>query len=158
MSSRQATLFDAEPDPWQLDAAHEVLAACVAFTEQPWGPYDYAVPANLAAKLKPGQRVQVPLGKGNRNVVGYCTAIANKPVGRRPLKPIGRVVDEQPLLSPAMLRLAAWMADYYLCTLGEVTVRVPTDPGFPVLRNFMSIRNSPAFSGITTSPPPATIV
>ena len=62
MSSRQATLFDAEPDPWQLDAAHEVLAACVAFTEQPWGPYDYAVPANLAAKLKPGQRVQVPLG------------------------------------------------------------------------------------------------
>jgi len=120
MPARQATLFDAEPDPWQLDAAHEVLAACVAFTEQPWGPYDYAVPANLAAKLKPGQRVQVPLGRGNRAMVGYCTGVANKPVGRRPLKPIGRVVDEQPLLSPAMLRLAEWMAEYYLCPLGQV--------------------------------------
>jgi primosomal protein N' (replication factor Y) len=116
----QSTLFDAEPDPWQLDAAHEVLAASVAFVEQPWGPYDYAVPANLAAKLKAGQRVQVPLGKGNRSVVGYCTAMASKPVGRRPLKPISRVVDELPLLSPAMLRLAEWMADYYLCPLGQV--------------------------------------
>lgn len=120
MPSRQATLFDAEPDPWQLDAAHEVLAASVVFAEQPWGPYDYALPDKLAAKLQPGQRVQVPLGKGNRPVVGYCTAIANKPALRRPLKPIGRVVDEQPLLSPAMLRLAEWMADYYLCPLGQV--------------------------------------
>ena len=120
MSSWQNTLFDAEPDPWQLDAAHEVLAASVAFSEQPWGPYDYAVPGNLAARLKAGQRVQVPLGKGNRAVVGYCTAVANKPAGRRPLKPISRVVDEQPLLSPAMLRLAEWMADYYLCPLGQV--------------------------------------
>ena len=48
--SRQTTLFDAEPDPWQMDAAHEVLAASVVFAEQPLGPYDYAVPANLAAK------------------------------------------------------------------------------------------------------------
>ena len=68
--SGQPTLFDAEPDPWQLDAAHEALTASVVFAEQPWGPYDYGVPAKLAAKLKPGQRVQVPLGKGNRSVVG----------------------------------------------------------------------------------------
>src|SRR5262245_41491768 len=120
MSSRQPTLFDAEPDPWQLDATNEVLAASVVFAEQPLGPYDYGVPANLAAKLKPGQRVQVPLGKGNRSVVGYCTAVANKPVGSRPLKPVARVIDERPLLSPGMLRLAEWMADYYLCPLGQV--------------------------------------
>jgi primosomal protein N' (replication factor Y) (superfamily II helicase) len=120
MSSRQSTLFDAEPDPWELDATHEQLAATVVFAEQPLGPYDYRIPAALAAKLKPGQRVQVPLGKGNRPVVGYCTAVANKPVGRRPLKPLGRLMDAEPLLSPAMLRLAEWMADYYLCPLGQV--------------------------------------
>jgi primosomal protein N' (replication factor Y) (superfamily II helicase) len=120
MSSRQSTLFDPQPEPWQLDATEEVLAATVVFAEQPHGPYDYSVPPSLAAKLKPGQRVQVPLGKGNRPIVGYCTAVANKPIGHRPLKPIRRLVDAEPLLSASMLRLAEWMADYYLCALGQV--------------------------------------
>ena len=119
-SPRQPTLFNAEPDPWQLDAAHEQLTASVVFPEPPHGPYDYGVPAALAAKLKPGQRVQVPLGKGNRPVAGYCTAVGIKPAGRRPLKPVARLIDETPLLSAAMLRLASWMEDYYLCPLGQV--------------------------------------
>jgi primosomal protein N' (replication factor Y) (superfamily II helicase) len=120
MSSRQPTLFNAEPDPWQFDAAQEQLAATVVFAEQPHGPYFYSIPPVLAAKLKPGQRVQVPLGKGNRSIAGYCTAVTMKPVGTRPLKPVSRIVDELPLLTPAMLRLAEWMADYYLCPLGQV--------------------------------------
>src|SRR5436190_4011956 len=120
MSSRQSTLFDAEPEPWDLDATHEELAATVVFDEQPHGPYDYGVPPSLAAKLKPGQRVQVPLGRGNRPIVGYCTAVANKIVGSRPLKPLARLIDAEPLLTPAMLRLAEWMADYYLCSVGQV--------------------------------------
>src|SRR6266436_5893729 len=33
MSSRQSTLFDAEPDPWQFDATQEELAATVVFAE-----------------------------------------------------------------------------------------------------------------------------
>jgi primosomal protein N' (replication factor Y) (superfamily II helicase) len=120
MPSRQNTLFDAEPDQWQLDATHETLAATVVFAEQPHGPYDYAVPPPLAAKLKSGQRVQVPLGRGNRSIIGYCVAVGTKTVGSRPLKPLGRIIDVEPLLSSAMLRLAAWMADYYLCPLGTV--------------------------------------
>src|SRR4029453_10519282 len=120
MSSRQPTLFNAEPDPWQFDAGQEKLGATVVFAEQPHGPYFYSIPPALAAKLKPGQRVQVPLGKGNRPIAGYCTAVAMKPVSTRPLKPVARIVDELPLLSPAMLRLAGWMADYYLCPLGQV--------------------------------------
>ena len=56
--STQATLFDAEPDPWQMDAAHEVLAATVVFPEPPHGPFDYAIPAGVAAELKAGQRVR----------------------------------------------------------------------------------------------------
>src|SRR5262245_51034525 len=120
MSSRQPTLFNAEPEPWQLDAAAEQLMARVVFVEPPHGPYDYSVPPNLAAKLKPGQRVQVPLGKGNGPVSGYCTAVTTSAAGQRALKPVARIVDELPLLSPAMLRLAEWMSDYYLCPLGQV--------------------------------------
>jgi primosomal protein N' (replication factor Y) len=120
MPSRQSTLFDAAPDPWELDAATEQLAAEVVFFDPPHGPFDYSVPAPLAARLKPGQRVQVPLGRGNRPIVGYCTDLRPKLVGQRKLKPIGRVVDEAPLLAPPMLRLARWMSDYYLCPLGQI--------------------------------------
>jgi primosomal protein N' (replication factor Y) (superfamily II helicase) len=120
MSTRQNTLFDAEPEPWQLDSAAEVLTATVFFPEPPHGPFDYSIPASIASGLKAGQRVQVPLGRGNRPVVGYCTAVGTKLAGSRPLKPVARVIDERPLLAPAMLRLAAWMSDYYLCTLGQV--------------------------------------
>src|SRR5690349_21554375 len=116
MSDHQSTLFDTAPHPWELDAKHEQLAASVVFAEPPHGPYDYSVPPALAAKLRPGQRVQVPLGRGNRPIVGYCTAVVNKAVGSRPLKPLASLIDLEPLLSPAMLRLAEWMADYYLCS------------------------------------------
>src|SRR3954452_14923267 len=120
MSTRQSTLFDAAPEKWELDATHEQLAATVVFAEQPHGPYDYAIPPAFAAKLRAGQRVQVPLGRGNRPVVGYCTAVGTRTVGSRPLKPLARLIDAEPLLTPAMLRLAEWMADYYLCSLGQV--------------------------------------
>jgi primosomal protein N' (replication factor Y) (superfamily II helicase) len=120
MSGHQNALFDTRPEPWLLDAAGETLAATIVFPEPPHGPYDYGVPASLAARIKPGQRVQVPLGKGNRPIVGYCTAVGMRIGGQRKLKPLLRILDAEPLASPAMLRLAEWMADYYLCTFGQV--------------------------------------
>src|SRR5688572_19818047 len=120
MSAHQSMLFDREPEQWQIDAAHEVLAAEVVFAEQPHGPFDYSVPPGLAGQLRAGQRVRVPLGKGNRPVIGYCIGVKMRPGSTRPLKPIARVVDVEPLLSAPMLRLAAWMSDYYLCPLGQV--------------------------------------
>ncbi len=119
MSSQQS-LFDRTPEPWELDEAAEQLAAEVVFAEPPHGPYDYRVPETLKGTLRAGQRVQVPLGRGGRLVVGYVTSVATKPVGTRPLKEVGGIVDSEPLLSPAMLRLTAWMSDYYLCPLGQV--------------------------------------
>ena len=78
------------------------------------------VPDALRAAVQPGVRVQVPLGRGNRKRVGYCTAVENQTHRQRALKPILAVVDAQSLLSPPMLRLTQWMADYYLCPLGQV--------------------------------------
>lgn len=114
---QQATLFDLAPDPWELDAAERRVAE-VVFPEPPHGPLDYEVPSGL--ELMPGQRVEVPLGKGDRLRVGCCVVLQNRPDNGRPLKPVRRVIDPQPLLSPAMLQLAVWVADYYLCPLGQV--------------------------------------
>jgi len=84
------------------------------------GEFDYLVPDKLAEKVEPGRRLRVPLGRGNRLVTGYCVKLGVKPSGTRPLKPIAGVMDACPLLSPAMLRLAEWIADHYLCDLGQV--------------------------------------
>jgi primosomal protein N' (replication factor Y) len=116
----QKSLFDTAPDPWELDAAHEQTVVDVVFAEQPHGPLSYRLPEQLRERVVPGQRVQVPLGRSNRSIVGYCTMVETRPVAGRPLKEILAVVDPQPLVSPAMLRLTAWMAQYYLCTWGQV--------------------------------------
>ncbi len=123
---KQQSLFDTEPAPWDVDDAAEQLVATVVLPGGPAGEFDYVAPTGMVEgerperRLEPGRRVRVPLGRGNRNVIGYCVALANRTVGGRKLKPIAAVLDRQPLLSPAMLRLTRWMADYYLCPWGQV--------------------------------------
>jgi primosomal protein N' (replication factor Y) len=121
---QQQSLFDIEPAPWQIDDAATALVATVVISGGPEGEFDYIAPEEMVSAPKPehrleaGRRVRVPLGRGNRSVVGYCVSIESKPAGSRKLKAIAGVVDRVTLLSPAMLRLARWMADYYLCPLG----------------------------------------
>jgi primosomal protein N' (replication factor Y) (superfamily II helicase) len=117
--SPQRSLFDAEPAPWELDEQSEQMVAEIVFSAAPWGPFDYAVPDALRASLALGKRVRVPLGRGDRQINGYCVKLENRLVGARQLKPIAQVIDEQSLLSPHMLRLTEWMADYYLCHWGQ---------------------------------------
>ncbi|MEN0111435.1 MAG: primosomal protein N' [Planctomycetota bacterium] len=123
----QQSLFEADPPEWETDAAASVLAATVVLPTGPEGEFDYAVPDEFADPrrpeqlVEPGRRVRAPLGRGNRPVVGYCVAVAQKPAApSRPLKPLRAVVDPVSLLSPAMLRLTRWMAEHYLTPWGQV--------------------------------------
>jgi primosomal protein N' (replication factor Y) len=113
--SEQRTLFEEPADPWDLDDQSEQLVATVILAEGPEREFDYLVPDDLHGEIEPGKRVRVPFGKGNRPATAYCIDLRNKPVGQRKLKPVEAVLDEQNLLSPAMLRLTKWIADYYLC-------------------------------------------
>ena len=70
--------------------------------------------------VEPGRRVRVPLGAAIAAWSGTASRVGNKPTGGRKLKAVAQVLDRQPLLSPAMLRLTRWMADYYLCPWGQV--------------------------------------
>ena len=65
-------------------------------------------------------RVRVPLGKGNRSVMGYCVALeTGKPITTR-LKELKSIVDDPALVSGEILQLVQWMADYYVAELGQV--------------------------------------
>jgi primosomal protein N' (replication factor Y) len=120
MSNKQAALFDTQPDPWDLDAEEDRLVATVVLPTGPDLVFDYLVPDELRDQCTPGRRVRVPFGRGNRFVVGYCVRVSNQPAAARRLKTIHSLVDERTLLSPAMLRLTEWMAEYYLCPWGQV--------------------------------------
>lgn len=123
---QQNQLFDTTPEPWQLDDDGDWVAARIVFSEAPHGPYDYSVPVKLQPNLKSGMRVKVPLGRGNRSMLGYCTDVitSTHPLGptvnSSRLKPIAEVVDTRPLMSPALMELARWIGEHYVCPLGNV--------------------------------------
>ncbi|MHC4176434.1 MAG: replication restart helicase PriA [Planctomycetota bacterium] len=120
MSDVQRSLFNTEPEPWEEDDQAEQLVAAIVFPKGPEQEFDYLVPDALRETLQPGCRVRTPLGRGNRMVVGYCVRIENRPIGSRRLKPLEELIDRRSLLSPAMLRLTAWIAEHYLCGWAQV--------------------------------------
>lgn len=81
--------------------------------------YSYAVPEHLRDLLAIGKRVLAPFGRGDRQTVGFCVGINSTPPGRE-VKSLSHVLDEAPLLTPRLLQLTRWMADYYLCGWGQV--------------------------------------
>ena len=80
-------------------------------------PYDYQVPTELLDQLRPGMRVIVPFGAGNRRTEGIVLALE----GGRPDDPrrkaILALLDEEPVLDAPELRLTLWMRERYFCTV-----------------------------------------
>src|SRR6185312_2287603 len=74
--------------------------------------FDYAIPPGLASQVDVGSRVQVPFGP--RKVMGCVTALAEESAHTK-LKPIIKVIGAQTLVTPKVLKLARWIADYYCC-------------------------------------------
>lgn len=83
------------------------------------GLFTYALPPDLATQAKAGCRVSVPFGN-KRTTVGLLVRIHDTaPVGVE-IKSILDILDDSPVILPHQLQLWQWIADYYLCTIGEV--------------------------------------
>lgn len=92
--------------------------------------FTYRVPEEFQPLVQPGIRVVVPFGR--RTVVGVVTALEHSSPRAR-LKSVSDVLDASPILSPELLALARWIAEYYFAPLGEVIkamlVQGATRPG-----------------------------
>ncbi len=74
----------------------------------------YELPGAVAAVLQPGSRVRVPV----RTRTALATVIELlEETGVPGVRPITDVVSAEPILSPVLLRLGAWIADYYCCSI-----------------------------------------
>lgn len=120
MSAKQPELFATDLPPWEMDAQGECRAAKVVFAEAPHGPFHYRIPDAMVEEVQPGVRVKVPLGRGNREMLGYCIAVETVPQPPEALKPIEEVLDAEPLCTPRLLELFHWMSRYYIAPLGQV--------------------------------------
>jgi len=80
--------------------------------------YTYRINEQEAHFLKKGMRIAVPFGKTK-----VYTAIAYEIHTNEPIyetKDIAYILDETPIVTERQLALWQWIAQYYMCTLGEV--------------------------------------
>ena len=80
--------------------------------------YTWAIPAEFAKAAQPGIRVEVEL-KNKRYAGIIKKIITKKPEAFEP-KPILNILDDEPQLYESQLKLWQWIADYYMCSEGEV--------------------------------------
>lgn len=74
--------------------------------------FDYLIPDEFASRVELGTRVRVPFGP--RLVVGVVTALVEESPHTN-LRPIAGVVGVSGMMTPTVLALARWMAEYYCC-------------------------------------------
>ncbi len=81
-------------------------------------PFEYLVPATMAGTALPGTRVKVRFG--TQDVDGYVLDRVAEADHDGALVPLRRVVSPEPVLTPAVARLARAVADRYAGTLADV--------------------------------------
>ncbi|MDR1480334.1 MAG: primosomal protein N' [Planctomycetaceae bacterium] len=134
----QPNLFETEPPKpsaatsampeglsvWEIGELANRFVARVVFPSGYDAILDYFVPADLEEEIESGMRVMVPLGRGNRLTAGYCVDVQvfkNLPyLQDKKLKSIQSIIDNRRLLDNNMIRLTHWIADKYICPLGQV--------------------------------------
>lgn len=83
-----------------------------------YGTFTYLIPEEMEGSLQPGSRVTVQFGRKK-----YYTGIVETVHDRRPdyeVKPVTALLDPRPAVRYPQLKLWNWIAEYYLCTIGEV--------------------------------------
>lgn len=89
---------------------------------------DYAVPPQEVGRVQRGSRVILPLR--NRTTTGTVISISPPAPGgySTGLRPIIRPVEEEPVVSPALMDLAEWAARYYAVPIEQMLRCIVPEP------------------------------
>jgi primosomal protein N' (replication factor Y) len=102
---------------------------------------DYEIPEEWNRRVAAGSRVRVPLR--NRQVIGTVVSVSETTTAKG-VRPIAAVMDERPQITPVLMKLAKWMADYYACdeqdALRCILPRAVRETGHaPLKRKFVAL-------------------
>jgi primosomal protein N' (replication factor Y) len=81
--------------------------------------YTWEIPEKFSNSIQPGCRVEVNLGK-NKKYAGIVKLIHNDAPTTFEAKEILNILDAEPAVQPYQLKFWEWLAEYYMCTEGEV--------------------------------------
>src|SRR6476469_5521064 len=126
----------------------------VAVTLPVPGRYHYLVPAAMQDRARVGARVLVRFG--NQKVTGVVVPPVSKPPVGIKLVELSDVLDDEPSLSPELVDLCLWVADYYEAPPGEVMrAALPAGSGVAAKRVWsLTEAGEHAASGEGTALPP----
>lgn len=96
--------------------AEIVLRECVWQTNK---KFDYLVPDELAGKIRVGQYVRVPFGRGNKSNVALIVSLKETSDSAHTLKSIESLVEEEPVLNEEQLDIMRFLVNRYACTYGS---------------------------------------
>lgn len=80
--------------------------------------FTYAIPEHLREIIRPGTRVQVPFRK--KSLIGVVVELTTSAPQDTKIRDITKSIDHTPALTPKLLELGQWIANYYLAPVGEV--------------------------------------
>src|SRR5882724_8330543 len=80
--------------------------------------FTYAIPDHLRELIHPGTRVQVPFRK--KSLIGVVIELTTTTPPDTKIRNISKSIDHTPALTPKLIELGQWIADYYLAPVGEV--------------------------------------
>lgn len=81
--------------------------------------FTYAVPEKLESGIQRGSRVLVPFGR-KKFYTGIVVGTHENAPTEFEAKEIADLLDNTPIVKYPQLKLWNWVADYYLCSIGEV--------------------------------------
>jgi primosomal protein N' (replication factor Y) len=85
--------------------------------------FTYRLPGSFASEAQPGCRVLVPFGR--QLLTGYIVDLhetmeeTGQPEGEYEVKEVEELFDTEPLVTPELIELTRWIADYYYAPWGE---------------------------------------
>jgi primosomal protein N' (replication factor Y) len=106
--------------------------------------FTYRIPQELEGRVVFGVRVIVPFGR-SKLYSGLVTRVHTEAPREVTAKYILDVMDERPVVSDRQFLLWQWMADYYMCPLGDVMATAL--PSALKLASETKIKLHPGFSG-----------
>jgi primosomal protein N' (replication factor Y) len=80
--------------------------------------FTYAVPESLRDIVQPGTRVLVPFRK--KAMVGVIVELIDRAPEDTKIREITKAIDRVSALTPKLVELGQWIANYYLAPVGEV--------------------------------------
>lgn len=93
-------------------------------------------------ECRPGCRVLVPFGRGNKLRQGIVLSVKNQSNTEK-LKKISRVIDDTPVLNDEMLKLVEWLKERTFCTYFEAAKAVlPSGMCHRTITTYTSVPNA----------------